>query len=446
MVQRAMAVRHAPPVPPLLRLQRAVGNHGVGQVLQAKLTVNRPGDVYEQEADHVADAVMQMPGARLGMDTSAGIGAGSSPTPTVQPMRIQRLCAGCEDEMQRQAKPDEDEEKLQRQAMDEEEVEAVRAKESPGATPTVTPHVQAGVDAMRGSGQPLPPSARAFFEPRFGYDLGHVRLHADARAADTARAVNARAFTVGRDIAFGAGEFAPGTEAGRRLLAHELAHVGQQNSIQKIARSPAAAEPETGPDAGQPARTSGGPKPVWRISALASQGWAKVDPTYTFFKSGEPFELPHFLEVEEDSRSASKVNVVALEGRYRGKDANIDPSGLMPAAPPSSAASAVFDMKKGEFWYGGAGPIKAKTDPTNPVPAGKHDIEIPDYHHTYGASYGDFGTTWFRLGHSGDRYLHPGRVSLGCATILDTKVWPDIWKYLIAARSNNETVGELTVI
>jgi hypothetical protein len=77
-------------------------------------------------------------------------------------------------------------------------------------------------------GSPLPATERAFFEPRFGFDLGNVRIHAGTRADEAARAINARAFTRGSDIGFAAGEFAPGTSHGRRLLAHELTHVVQQ--------------------------------------------------------------------------------------------------------------------------------------------------------------------------------------------------------------------------
>ncbi len=84
--------------------------------------------------------------------------------------------------------------------------------------------------ALSGAGSPLDAVTRAFFEPRFGYDLGHVRVHTDARAAASARAMNALAYTVGRDIAFLEDQYAPGTSAGRRLLAHELTHVLQQSA------------------------------------------------------------------------------------------------------------------------------------------------------------------------------------------------------------------------
>ena len=84
-------------------------------------------------------------------------------------------------------------------------------------------------DVLRSPGRPLDAATRAFMEPRFGHDFGGVRVHADARATASARAVNALAYTVGQDVVFGAGQYAPETGAGRRLLAHELAHTVQQH-------------------------------------------------------------------------------------------------------------------------------------------------------------------------------------------------------------------------
>ncbi|HEY7334951.1 MAG TPA: DUF4157 domain-containing protein [Bryobacteraceae bacterium] len=82
--------------------------------------------------------------------------------------------------------------------------------------------------ALRSPGHPLDASARAFFEPRFGYDLSRVRIHTDAEASQSARSVAAKAYTVGNHIAFETGRFAPSTREGGSLLAHELAHVVQQ--------------------------------------------------------------------------------------------------------------------------------------------------------------------------------------------------------------------------
>jgi hypothetical protein len=83
-------------------------------------------------------------------------------------------------------------------------------------------------DVLRSPGQPLDAAARAFFEPRFGHDFSKVRLHTDSEAAESARSVNALAYTVGRDVVFGAAQYAPGTATGNALLAHELTHVVQQ--------------------------------------------------------------------------------------------------------------------------------------------------------------------------------------------------------------------------
>ena len=83
-------------------------------------------------------------------------------------------------------------------------------------------------EVLETSGKPLDAGTRATMEPRFGHDFGKVRVYSDAQAAESARTLHALAYTVGPNIAFGAGQFAPETQAGRRLLAHELAHVVQQ--------------------------------------------------------------------------------------------------------------------------------------------------------------------------------------------------------------------------
>ena len=141
--------------------------------IQAKLAVSQPRDEHEQETDRVANAVMRMS------------------EPSVQETSL--------------------------------------------ALP-VAPSAAANIQSLRGGGSALPAGTRAFFEPRFRADFSQVRLHTDALAADTAKSINAKAFTVGQNIAFGAGEYAPQTTEGKWLLAHELAHVAQQNS--SIQRQP----------------------------------------------------------------------------------------------------------------------------------------------------------------------------------------------------------------
>jgi len=184
--------------------------------IQAKLAVSEPGDIYEQEADRVADQVMRMPDP--GATETAAVGA------QAQGSRIQRMCTECEEELHRQP------------IEEEEEEETLQGKEEPGRIPEVTPDVQAQFHAMRGGGQPLAEPTRGFFEPRFGHNFRDVRIHTGARAAELARAVRAKAFTFGHDIVFGVGEYAPGNMVGQRLLAHELAHVTQQGGARHIRR------------------------------------------------------------------------------------------------------------------------------------------------------------------------------------------------------------------
>jgi len=147
--------------------------------LQAKLTVNTPGDIYEQEADRVAEQVMATPAHQ------AVSGA---------PPHIQRL-----------------------------------AGQPIGLAGVTTP---ASVDgALAAPGRPLEPALRQDMEKRFGHDFSRVRVHSGAVAEQSAQDVDAKAYTVGHDIVFGAGRFTEGTNEGRRLIAHELTHVVQQSGV-----------------------------------------------------------------------------------------------------------------------------------------------------------------------------------------------------------------------
>src|SRR5260221_4457862 len=96
------------------------------------------------------------------------------------------------------------------------------------ARPTEVPPIVGEVPAS--SGQPLDAATRGFIEPRYGHDFSRVRVHTDARAAESAQAVSALAYTVGRDVVFAAGQYTPTTHDGLRLIAHELTHVMQQSA------------------------------------------------------------------------------------------------------------------------------------------------------------------------------------------------------------------------
>lgn len=108
----------------------------------------------------------------------------------------------------------------------DEEESRLQRQRAWGAEPDAVPPIVEEV--LRSPCQPLDARTRAYFEPRFGHDFSQVRVHTDARAEESARAVKALAYTVGRDVVFGSGQYRPGTVAGDRLLAHELVHVAQQ--------------------------------------------------------------------------------------------------------------------------------------------------------------------------------------------------------------------------
>ncbi len=171
-----------------------MGNHAYGHFLQAKLTVNRPGDRYEQEADRVADAVVEMP---EGVSMREG-GPDASRV-------VQRKCTACE-----------------------EEDEHVQTKPATAHAPSHTPAAASRIEGLSGKGRRLSGAERSYFEPRFGADFSGVRVHTDAHAAGLAQSFQARAFATGHDVVFGADQYTPGTTAGQRLLAHELTHVMQQ--------------------------------------------------------------------------------------------------------------------------------------------------------------------------------------------------------------------------
>ncbi|MCL6590408.1 MAG: DUF4157 domain-containing protein [Firmicutes bacterium] len=109
------------------------------------------------------------------------------------------------------------------------EGEELQAKAASDTASELDAGVESRITSLRGGGQPLPEAVRNYFEPRFGYDFSQVRVHNNSQAAEPAQAVNARAFTLGNDIVFGAGQYAPEHPEGKKLIAHELVHVIQQN-------------------------------------------------------------------------------------------------------------------------------------------------------------------------------------------------------------------------
>ena len=200
----------------------------VKPLVQPKLSIGASGDKYEQEADRVADRIMRTPAAGETPPPVSSCGPGSG--------LIRRKCVSCDAEYSQ---------KEQRHPLDEKRrcpkcrVQAkARSNSNPGGAGEVTVDFARGVQALRGGGRPLPESTRAFFESRFGHDFSRVRIHADARAAVLAKDINAKAFTSGNDVVFGAGAYQPHSHAGRHLLAHEMTHTLQQRGVNRIQRAP----------------------------------------------------------------------------------------------------------------------------------------------------------------------------------------------------------------
>jgi hypothetical protein len=164
--------------------------------IQAKLAVSTPGDSYEQEAERVATQVMgNSDSGKGGIDLGSAEFSGSCWAPHLQP---------------------------------------------PPNLPTTLPQTSESSEAMQSRivrdalsepGRPLQPATRDFMEARLRNDFGQVRIHTTTKAAESARALGARAFTLGRDVVFGAGQYAPEAAEGRRLLIHELTHVAQQRRV-----------------------------------------------------------------------------------------------------------------------------------------------------------------------------------------------------------------------
>src|SRR5262249_54414802 len=169
----------------------SIGTSRPGMV-QAKLAGNPSGDAFEQEADRISQSVMRMP--------EPGRGQGH---------------------------------------MDE-RVQTNRVSGSEASRAEAPPSVH---EALRSAGRPLDGATRSFMEPRFGHDFSRVLVHSGSTAEQSARDLNARAFTVGNEIVFGRGRFAPETREGKSLLAHELTHV-----IQQTGATPASGVVQRAPD------------------------------------------------------------------------------------------------------------------------------------------------------------------------------------------------------
>lgn len=243
--------------------------------LQTKLTLNAPGDVYEQEADRVAEQVMRMPEPVWQRPL-----AGGYPKPTGAQNGTARV-----------------------------QTKSVQANDAGGAAAPPIVH-----DVLRSPGQPLDATTRAFMEPRFGRDFGEVRVHADAKSAQASRALNARAFAVGNHVAFGAGQYAPGTRDGESLITHELVHTMQQASAGggaqenlKVSRPTDAAEREA--DHIAAAVTDGRRAPA--LAALPVTASRQVIARAALKTNGGVFKVENYTESDTDKGNDTDKRVGA---------------------------------------------------------------------------------------------------------------------------------------
>ncbi|MFQ5524996.1 MAG: DUF4157 domain-containing protein [Thermoanaerobaculia bacterium] len=270
---------------------------GAGLV-QPELRIGPINDRYEREADRMADRVMaDEPKAQLGATPPAAAGAAS----------LQRVCSHCQDELQREPLPAASpisELRIQRACPEcekelEEEDDLQRAASGSGSRSDsgtrgvigarATPALESRVASLEGRGSRLSPAQRGFFEPSLGQDLGGVRLHTGTAASEAARLARARAFTVGRDIVFGAGQHRPETRSGQKLIAHELTHVVQQTPL--TARR----------------------KPLLQRQAVPAEEPAAAPQTETAASETAPAETPAPVpEPEPDEQTTSRAPTPAL--------------------------------------------------------------------------------------------------------------------------------------
>ena len=300
-------VRSTAPVHPVLQLQRTIGNLGVLRLLECQRTqpkcacggscpdcappspdlkISDPGDKHEREADHVADEIVRIPDAQIQrQEAEASRPAPSSP----------------------------------------------RGNSAPGI-------VGAG-------GRPLPDSGRNYFEPRFGHGFSQVRIHTDPHAADSAKDLGARAYTIEQNIVFNAGEFSPDTLEGRRLLAHELTHVVQQSECS----GPESRFVQRKPDPTKPEKTKSKPKRRTKKRRKRNPGKAGDAPKLEFTparKGGTPCACLIVIHNDEQSaRETAKTlhkqcfyNLALLNSgtdkrrvKLPGENGDVDPNELFPS-------------------------------------------------------------------------------------------------------------------
>lgn len=202
-------------------------------------------------------------------------------------------------------------------------------------------------ETLSTGGQPLDADTRTFMEPRFGHDFSRVRIHTDERAVKSAESVNALAYTVGSDIVFNQGRYAPDTYEGKHLLAHELTHVVQQASMTKTHPSHVGSKESIQErEAGQVAQTIDGPiigRPVEVTQTGASVGIQRES-----FEGNDPIHQPLIDQYRKEQglppggvdESGQQVGPSDAEIKYGGLLTQDKTAQITASAPPDQQVSA----------------------------------------------------------------------------------------------------------
>lgn len=453
-------------------------------VIQPKLSVNAPGDKYEKEADAVADRVLRMQEADFQHQPS--VEEEDMMMMKSQASAVQRKCEECEQE---------EGEHLQRKPLTDRITPLVQRKS--GGGPFVSEQAASSIQKSKGGGNSLPDETRGWMESRFGADFSDVKVHSDSNAVQLSRELNAHAFTHGSNIYFNKGKYRPETGKGKRLLAHELTHVVQQNPSKKINYHPSlyrkkiyefqhenSAEKisasqeqvfesnasvnvkhkdssktlrrciagcDSSPSSPPPSFSAGD---RLAVNTPGHEGWVRgrlgnsATSTITSF--------PDFLKVDYLERREERDFFTIKEGPYNGQIASLPPGYLVSDITWEGPASVTFRenssrstplQSEGTLDYGGGtadAKIYISSSTTKIATDRDYPLRLPDAPHAGGSSYGDYAKTWFHIagGPQGDEYLHRGRLSNGCVTVT-SDVWPAIYQHLIKKRDGTQNIGTI---
>lgn len=239
-----------------MRLQRcARPGNTENQWAPRRQAVAKANDAFEREADRVAESVLRSSGSQQPAACPTCEGAGSRPG---------------------------------RQRREVRQGSGVSSAPVPG-------------------GRPLPRAERAFFEPRFGYDFSRVRVHNDGPAADSARSLDARAYTFGASIVFGSSQYSSRTAEGKLLLAHELTHVIQQGAARKIPHGGKERVPLAGAEQAPALRRAPACGNEAEVEAILKRNPRGYDLTAVTMSKEEVIKGDNFTKIAKRTKGANKV-------------------------------------------------------------------------------------------------------------------------------------------